>query len=317
MHGHFLAAHDGDARLPGGRRHGRLHARAAPSTGSPRRRRTPGRGWPSRAGCTRCSCTTRAAARPCTTGSPSTATPTSTRRGRPARWSTSTTTGQVQLLTTPLTPAEFALGEVRFKKQFRRLAPEQEDDGGADRRVRRAAAPPSAATAIPFIHATDDDRHLIKVACSDAIVAPGRGPAPLLADAAVPVRRPRGAADRAAPLGLRGAAGRSTSRRPPPARPRWTTSPAPCPSWRPPAGRPRRGLGGGFGGGLAVGRRPAAGAARRGGQPPSASPTGPVYLDPADEPLCNDCGTCYQELPQFFEKTTVVIDGAGPRRSPG
>jgi pyruvate-ferredoxin/flavodoxin oxidoreductase len=38
--------------------------------------------------------------------------------------------------------------------------------------------------------------------------------------------------------------------------------------------------------------------------------TGPVYLDPADEALCTDCGTCYQELPQFFEKATVVIDGA-------
>ncbi|HEY5275219.1 MAG TPA: hypothetical protein VIK38_01565, partial [Coriobacteriia bacterium] len=25
--------------------------------------------------------------------------------------------------------------------------------------------------------------------------------------------------------------------------------------------------------------------------------------------LCNDCGTCYQELPQFFEKTTMIIDG--------
>ena len=35
----------------------------------------------------------------------------------------------------------------------------------------------------------------------------------------------------------------------------------------------------------------------------------PIYLDPADEALCNDCGTCYQELPQLFEKATVVIDG--------
>jgi pyruvate-ferredoxin/flavodoxin oxidoreductase len=34
-----------------------------------------------------------------------------------------------------------------------------------------------------------------------------------------------------------------------------------------------------------------------------------VWLDPADEAKCTDCGTCYQELPQFFEKTTVVIDG--------
>ena len=46
-------------------------------------------------------------------------------------WTTSTLeylddSGQVQLLTTPLTPAVFALGEVRFSKQFSRLDPEQE-----------------------------------------------------------------------------------------------------------------------------------------------------------------------------------------------
>ena len=35
----------------------------------------------------------------------------------------------------------------------------------------------------------------------------------------------------------------------------------------------------------------------------------PVWLDPADIPKCNDCGTCYQELPQFFEKATMVFDG--------
>ncbi|MGB9374332.1 MAG: hypothetical protein WCA82_09250, partial [Jiangellales bacterium] len=35
-----------------------------------------------------------------------------------------------------------------------------------------------------------------------------------------------------------------------------------------------------------------------------------VWLDPADEKLCTDCGTCYQDLPQFFERTTKIIDGA-------
>lgn len=42
---------------------------------------------------------------------------------------------------------------------------------------------------------------------------------------------------------------------------------------------------------------------------PDAAAHGPIWLDTADEALCNDCGTCYQELPQFFAKTTVVIDG--------
>ena len=35
----------------------------------------------------------------------------------------------------------------------------------------------------------------------------------------------------------------------------------------------------------------------------------PIHLDPADELTCTDCGTCYQELPQFFEKATMVVDG--------
>jgi pyruvate-ferredoxin/flavodoxin oxidoreductase len=71
-------------------------------------------------------------------------------------------------------------------------------------------------------------------------------------------------------------------------------------------------MAGGFGGGFGGGPGSAAGATSA--PAPSAGSavgvmTGPVHLDPADEHLCNDCGTCYQELPQFFEKTTVVIDG--------
>ncbi|MCJ7827498.1 MAG: pyruvate-flavodoxin oxidoreductase, partial [Demequinaceae bacterium] len=56
-----------------------------------------------------------------------------------------------------------------------------------------------------------------------------------------------------------------------------------------------------------------AGAATAGVAPSAETAVGvsdvPIYLDPADEHLCNDCGTCYQELPQFFEKTTQIIDG--------
>ena len=78
--------------------------------------------------------------------------------------------GQLQLLTTPLTPAEFALGETRFRKQFQRLAPDLE-----------AVAVPidefielpheQQATRVRFVYATDDDQHLIKVRCSSQIVA--------------------------------------------------------------------------------------------------------------------------------------------------
>ena len=73
-------------------------------------------------------------------------------------------------MTTPLTPAEFALGEVRFKKQFKKLAPDLEASAlPMDEYVELPRT--GRVGRIPFVYATDDDRHLIKVACSDAIVA--------------------------------------------------------------------------------------------------------------------------------------------------
>jgi pyruvate-ferredoxin/flavodoxin oxidoreductase len=34
-----------------------------------------------------------------------------------------------------------------------------------------------------------------------------------------------------------------------------------------------------------------------------------VFIDPEDQKTCNDCKTCYQELPQLFERTKIVVDG--------
>jgi pyruvate-ferredoxin/flavodoxin oxidoreductase len=42
---------------------------------------------------------------------------------------------------------------------------------------------------------------------------------------------------------------------------------------------------------------------------PVAEAAHPIWLDPADEARCTDCGTCYQELPQLFEQTMVLIAG--------
>ncbi|MDH4016798.1 MAG: pyruvate-flavodoxin oxidoreductase, partial [Actinomycetota bacterium] len=78
-------------------------------------------------------------------------------------------------------------------------------------------------------------------------------------------------------------------------------------SSRAPAGG---GLGAALPGSLGTGGGPTAASAAP--APAGAVDTlaGPIHLDPADEPLCNDCGTCYQELPQFFEKATIVVDGS-------
>ena len=34
-----------------------------------------------------------------------------------------------------------------------------------------------------------------------------------------------------------------------------------------------------------------------------------VSYDIADQVKCTDCKTCYQDLPELFEKTRIVVDG--------
>jgi pyruvate-ferredoxin/flavodoxin oxidoreductase len=225
-------------------------------------------------------------------------------------WTTSTLEhvdddGTVALLTTALTPAVFALGEVRFRKQFRRVRPDEEATAvPIDEYVEMA--PADRGTLVPFVHATDDNRRLIKVACSTEIVR-------LVEDRrrywqtlqylagvhaeqltalhradfdALQAQYDEAMAARESSMDdiARAMAELATSSRAPVS------------------------VGAGLSFGAGPGAAPAATAAPA--DEDSCVPTGPIYLDPADEATCTDCGTCYQELPQFFEKTTVVIDGA-------
>ncbi len=222
-------------------------------------------------------------------------------------WSTSTLeyvdeSGNLQLMQTPLTPAEFALGEVRFAKQFKKLK-------GAD----EATLVPIAefvelsddqrAGKVPFVYATDDDKHLIKVACAPAIVSlvedrkhhwqtlqylAGFGEARLTAEhkaelADITAKYAAASTAREASLDEIAAAMAELA----------ASSAAP-------AGRPAFSFGGGA---------PAASAAPAPAATATAVADRPIWLDPADEAKCNDCGTCYQELPALFEKATIVVDG--------
>jgi pyruvate-ferredoxin/flavodoxin oxidoreductase len=225
-------------------------------------------------------------------------------------WTTSTLeyvddAGSVQLLTTPLTPAEFALGEVRFKKQFRKLDPEHEDGALPIHEYVELPADQRAAH-VPFIHATDEQRHLIKVACSHAIVSlvedrrsywhtlqylSGVHEAQLTALHRSDIEALRARFEEASTA-------RETS----------LDDIAHAMSELATSSRAPAGTGGpAVAGPTAVPVAVAAGTAPA--APADEATHAPVYLDPADEGLCNDCGTCYQELPQFFAKTTVVIDG--------
>lgn len=230
------------------------------------------------------------------------------------KWTASTMeyigdSGQTELLTTPLTPAEFAMGEVRFKKQFRRLAPDAEATAMAIADYVELT-PAQRDGHVPFVYATDADKRLIKVACSAAIVALVEERqrfwqtlqylAGLTEDrltsahqaelAELTARYEAAQTERESSLDQIARAMSSLA----------TASAATV-------------AGGGTRVALSLGSSPAATATAA---PASAScadvvagSTGPVYLDPADEVRCNDCGTCYQELPQLFEKKTALIDG--------
>jgi pyruvate-ferredoxin/flavodoxin oxidoreductase len=233
-------------------------------------------------------------------------------------WTTSTLQylddeGTVQLMTTPLTPAEFALGEVRFRKQFRRLAADEEEAGlpidefvdlPADKRAGR----------IPFLYATDDDRRLIRVACSQSIVhlvENRRRYWQTLQYLAGVHESELTSLHRSDIDELRARYEEAVSARESSLDDIARAMSELATASRAPVGAGISGALGGLGGGLGgLGAGASAGtSAAPAPAAESGAAPGPVWLDPADQAKCTDCGTCYQELPQFFEKTTVVIDG--------
>lgn len=223
--------------------------------------------------------------------------------------------GELQLMRLPLTPAEFALGETRFRKQFTRLAPELEAVAvRIDEYVELSRE--EQAVRVPFVHATDENQRLIKVECSASIVAlvkdrrrywhilqylSGVHEAKLtslhqsdLAD--LRSRYEQAMRERESSIDdiAHAMASLATSSRAPvavgsavPVRPDGSGVPAAPADAAPPAG--------GLGTVGAVG---------------SAPPDAPIWLAEVDLPKCNDCGTCYQELPQLFEPHSMVVDGA-------
>ena len=225
--------------------------------------------------------------------------------------------GKTQLLPTPLTPAEFALGEVRWAKQFKPLAPDANGVPIADY-VELADADREGKT--PFVYATDKNKHLIKVACAEPIVIlvedrkrywqtlqylAGVGVKTPSAPAAAAATEIKASYDaEAAQAAAEAAAAASkdatidaiaealvtlvTSKKPDAAAtlaPLTSAAAASAPT-SPAPGVPAEAAGG-----------------------ESSNPGLAIWLDPADEPKCSDCATCYQELPDFFEKRTIIVDG--------
>ncbi len=207
--------------------------------------------------------------------------------------------GATKLMETPLTPADFALTEGRFKKQFRPLAA---DAVGAPVHEYVELSKADRAGKTPFVWSTDHDKKLIKVEVSQAIVRlveerrknwrtlqylAGLDVAKLDADHRAELealQRQYGEALEARESSIDSIA-RAMSELA-------ASSNAPASS--------------GVAAALTSG-----GAAPAAAATPAAATGGSavVTLAEADLVKCNNCKTCYQDLSELFEKATIVVDG--------
>jgi pyruvate-ferredoxin/flavodoxin oxidoreductase len=208
--------------------------------------------------------------------------------------------GQTKLIEVPLTPADFALTEGRFKKQFR---PFKADAAGVPLAEYIDLGQADRIGKTPFVLSVDDDKKLVKIEASPTIVAlveerrrywrtlqylAGQDVARLDADHQLELDALRHQYEEA--VEAREGSIDSIAQ---------AMSELAAASKAPPAG----GLSLGLGGGAAV--APAAAPAA------AAKPNGAaVALSEDDVASCTNCKTCYQELPELFEKTRVVVDGA-------
>jgi pyruvate-ferredoxin/flavodoxin oxidoreductase len=212
--------------------------------------------------------------------------------------------GKLKLMEVPLTPADFAREETRFKKQFRKL----KDDANAvpiHDYVTLTAA--DRFGKVPFVYATDDAKRLVKVEVSQTIVhlveerrkywrtlqyLAGRHVEKIDAEhrgelAAMEARYKAAETAREASLDTIATAMSELA----------AASKAPS-----------VGLSGAlaaFGGGAAA-AAPAPAAAASSSANGSAIP----HIPDEDVSKCTNCKTCYQEVPELFEKTRIVVDGA-------
>jgi len=210
--------------------------------------------------------------------------------------------GKSQLMQTPFTPAEFAYGEVRFVKQFKPLA---DDADGVPIADFIELDDDDRTGKTPFIYATDRKKHLIKVACAAPIVSlveqrkhywqtlqflagVGAKPAPAVVQAAAEIKADYDAE----------AAAQSQDATIDAIAEALVTLVA---AKKPDAAAVVAPLLGGT-------PTPSAGAPAPSATA-SANPGLAIWLDPDDEPKCSDCATCYQELPDLFEKHTIMVDG--------
>ena len=209
--------------------------------------------------------------------------------------------GQLKLMSMALTPAHFALGEVRFKKQFHKLVPEDANALPVEAFVELPAQARAGKSA--FIWSTDGKKRLIKIAVAEAIVAlveerrkywqllqflDGQHVAKMdeshrTGMAALQAQYRDSVTQRDSSLDSFARAMSELA----------AASKAPVGSARVIPSMAQSASTGGAAASPAVG----------------ATAEALVTYDIADQVKCTDCKTCYQDLPELFEKTRIVVDG--------
>ena len=206
--------------------------------------------------------------------------------------------GQIKLLSTALTPAHFALGEIRFKKQFHKLGADEVNAMPVEAYVELVKDDRQGIK--PFIWSTDAKKRLQKIEVTQAIIAlveerrkywhllqflDGQHVAKLDESHRADIESLQ--AQYQDSVTLRDSSldtfARAMSELA-------ASSKAPVAAAR------------------TIPITPVAGAAATAGSATAVADALVTY-DVADQVKCTDCKTCYQDLPELFEKTRVVVDG--------
>ncbi|MDR1275340.1 MAG: 2-oxoacid:acceptor oxidoreductase family protein [Candidatus Accumulibacter sp.] len=211
--------------------------------------------------------------------------------------------GKLAFLTIALTPASFALSEGRFKKQFRKLPDSATDAVLIEEFIDLDDAQRQGKT--PFVYSTDDKKRLVRLAVAPAIVAlveerrkfwtllqylDGQHVSKMSAEYSAGVAALQASVktlqeERETSLD---ALARTMSELAVSSKAPANGNFIPIASASAPASAPAA--------------RPEAGA-------PASDVRAVFEYDEADEVKCTNCKTCYQDLPELFEKTRIAVDG--------
>jgi pyruvate-ferredoxin/flavodoxin oxidoreductase len=206
--------------------------------------------------------------------------------------------GQTKLLEVPLTPADFAATEGRFKKQLHKLPA---DADGVPIYEYIDLSPADQQGKIPFIWSTDAEKKLIKLEVSDTMVH-------LVLERRKYWRTLRCLAGQDVELldashKAELEAVRSQYKAAIEERENSLDSIAKAMSeLAASSNAPTSGIALSMGGSAPAAKAAAPAASSNGGSV--------VSLAEEDVPKCSNCKTCYQDLPELFEKTKIVVDGA-------